>query len=496
MTKKASHKKPPEPRAAVRSRAALPERQSSLGTHVCVQREATGLGVQPSAPSLVREVLNSPGQPLDSETRSFMEPRLGYDFSGVRVHTDDPAAESAKAVKARAYTAGSHLVFGDGQFTPGTAPGRRLMAHELTHVVQQAAGPVTAAVAAPGLSVSDRADRFEQEARYTANSVGIESGLGGTNPLLPLPANQPAQDSAILQRADADVSADLSRGAAAGSAVGGFAGGLSAIFAGIGLIPAFESAAAAKRQAVAGEKQAGEAEKANVIATENLDVAKQALAVAENPPAPAPTTGGIVVNNNSGYADIPSATAPKTSAAKAGDEKEVAMTILRVSQGADNYASFNASLKTDGKNVKGGYLQDGDAKGYLGGSAASNLNLTLKPVAGPPVPFITPKGTATTVASARFLISGNNIAPRKQSGTQIQHFSGAVTVSAGGDVALSRPFSVTPGAAVPGNGTTAPAVIIDLPTSAPTPIGPQPTPTPSPGKSGSPPPGGTGGGKK
>src|SRR5271169_823679 len=105
MTKRASHTKAANPRGAIRSRAALPERQSSLGAHVCVQREATGLGVQPSAPSLVREVLNSPGQPLDAETKSFMEPRFGYDFSGVRVHADHTAAQSAKAVNAHAYTA-------------------------------------------------------------------------------------------------------------------------------------------------------------------------------------------------------------------------------------------------------------------------------------------------------------------------------------------------------------------------------------------------------
>src|SRR5215469_8112396 len=99
MSNSTSHSKAAKTRGVVRPRV-LPERQSSLGAHVCVQREATGLGVQPTAPSLVREVLNSPGQPLDAETRSFMEPRFGHDFSGVRVHTDAKAAESADQVDA------------------------------------------------------------------------------------------------------------------------------------------------------------------------------------------------------------------------------------------------------------------------------------------------------------------------------------------------------------------------------------------------------------
>jgi hypothetical protein len=66
-----------------------------------------------------------------------MEPRFGADFGHVRVHTDDRAAASARAVAARAYTVGSHLVFGDGTYSPGTTSGRRLLAHELAHVVQQ-----------------------------------------------------------------------------------------------------------------------------------------------------------------------------------------------------------------------------------------------------------------------------------------------------------------------------------------------------------------------
>ncbi len=138
MTKRASHKETANPRAAIRSRAALPERQSSLGAHVCVQREGTRLGVQPSAPALVREVLNSPGKPLDAETRSLMEPRFGFDFSSVRVHNDETAAKAARAVSANAYTSGNHIAFGGEKYSPTTSNGRSLLAHELTHVIQQA----------------------------------------------------------------------------------------------------------------------------------------------------------------------------------------------------------------------------------------------------------------------------------------------------------------------------------------------------------------------
>jgi hypothetical protein len=89
------------------------------------------------APPVVHEALGSQGRPLDAETRSFMEPRFGRDFGDVRVHTGPTADESARATGATAYTVGSHLVFRDGAFAPSTDGGRRLLAHELTHVVQQ-----------------------------------------------------------------------------------------------------------------------------------------------------------------------------------------------------------------------------------------------------------------------------------------------------------------------------------------------------------------------
>lgn len=102
-----------------------------------LQRETTNAGAIDDAPSVVHEVLNSPGQPLDVATRSFFEPRFHHDFSRVRVHTDALAAESARAVGAQAYTVGTDLAFAVGQFAPETSAGRRLLAHELAHTMQQ-----------------------------------------------------------------------------------------------------------------------------------------------------------------------------------------------------------------------------------------------------------------------------------------------------------------------------------------------------------------------
>jgi len=80
------------------------------------------------------------GQPLAESERTYFEPRFGADFSQVRVHTDTQAAESARAVNARAFTVGNDVVFASGQYAPGASEGRRLLAHELTHVVQQGKG--------------------------------------------------------------------------------------------------------------------------------------------------------------------------------------------------------------------------------------------------------------------------------------------------------------------------------------------------------------------
>lgn len=98
------------------------------------------------APSVVRDALRSPGRALDAPTHNFMAARFGRDFNGVRVHTGPVADEAARAINARAFTLGADIVFGSGQYAPGATEGRRLLAHELTHVVQQQGSTAPAAI--------------------------------------------------------------------------------------------------------------------------------------------------------------------------------------------------------------------------------------------------------------------------------------------------------------------------------------------------------------
>lgn len=130
-------------------------------------------------PPIVHEVLRSPGEPLDTATRAFFEPRFGHDFAQVRVHSDARGAESARAVNALAYTVGREIVFADGRFSPRTDEGRRLLAHELTHTIQQSQG-VTASLASQhsddgSLPVSQIDDASEREADQVASAVMNES---------------------------------------------------------------------------------------------------------------------------------------------------------------------------------------------------------------------------------------------------------------------------------------------------------------------------------
>ena len=113
-----------------------------------VQRMAApnSAGQAPATPDGQLTALHGGGQPLSPGGRSFFEPRFGYDFSRVRVHTGPEASRSTRALNALAYTHGRHVVFANGRYAPGTHEGRRLLAHELTHVVQQAGGNRRAAI--------------------------------------------------------------------------------------------------------------------------------------------------------------------------------------------------------------------------------------------------------------------------------------------------------------------------------------------------------------
>ncbi len=140
-----------------------------------LQRRAANTHASPASaqgvPPIVHEVLRSPGQPLDADTRAFMEPRFGHNFSQVRVHTDARAAESARAVNALAYTVGKDVVFGTGQYAPGTSDGMGLMAHELMHTIQQLRYGISHISKADDMGISNSGDASEQEANQAAETV-------------------------------------------------------------------------------------------------------------------------------------------------------------------------------------------------------------------------------------------------------------------------------------------------------------------------------------
>jgi hypothetical protein len=132
-----------------------------------LQRHATDQASQsPSSavPPIVYDVLRSSGQPLDRTTRTAMESHFGHDFSQVRVHTDAQASHSAQAVNSLAYTVGRDVVFAQGQYAPTSHQGKRLLAHELAHVVQQGPAPIYRS----SLSLSQPGDVYEQEADQAA----------------------------------------------------------------------------------------------------------------------------------------------------------------------------------------------------------------------------------------------------------------------------------------------------------------------------------------
>jgi hypothetical protein len=125
-------------------------------------------------PSSVHEVLKTPGEPLATQARAVFEPRFGHDFTRVRVHADPAAAESAQQIAAHAYTVGEHVVFGAGQYQPATPAGRKIIAHELTHVIQQRAA---GSVAVRPARISDPHSLEERQAEAAAEGVLTEPSL-------------------------------------------------------------------------------------------------------------------------------------------------------------------------------------------------------------------------------------------------------------------------------------------------------------------------------
>jgi Domain of unknown function (DUF4157) len=170
-----------EPARPMTPVAGLLQRKCACGTHSAqgectgcakkkglLQRHGNGKSESTTAPPIINEVLRSTGRPLDTSARKFFEPRFGQDFSRVRVHTDARADESARSVNALAYTVGNDIVFQSGQYSPQSATGSRLLAHELTHTIQQAGMPQS--VVSP-FRIGPADDAHEREADAQAARV-------------------------------------------------------------------------------------------------------------------------------------------------------------------------------------------------------------------------------------------------------------------------------------------------------------------------------------
>ncbi len=451
MSKASSQTSQGKSSGATRSTATLLQNQNTLGPHLCVQREATGTPVNSAAPSLVRDVVNSPGQPLDDATRSRMEPRLGHDFSQVRVHNDDRAAESARSISAKAYTAGSHVVFGEGHYSPGNSSGQSLLAHELTHVAQQASGPVEGTPVAEGLSVSDPGDRFEQAARQTSRAIAscepaeeapkaptAAQPDSGRLTIQRVDDNSPAGNYTQRQTAASEGATSAAQASATASEVSAATGIFSSL---IGAYTAIRSANFAERSAQASEDPPTAEPTNGGISVTDADIPEikgledgkkpdtrtvQQGTDVETPNAPdISTSSGTDVESTKGEgkdARKSTSTYAKSTTNKGGsttkrsstsevfkspDERDTVKTykVLNINQGENDSADFFVSIRSAGDDIKDGGTEPPEARGYLGGSSESNASVSFKARAG--------QHNKDGSATVRLLIGGTNTPPRK-----------------------------------------------------------------------------------
>lgn len=165
--------------------APLPTATQVVQTQSHGTPEATGVTAADLRPAA------SPGEPLDTGTRRSMESHFGADFGGVRVHSGEPAARAADSIQADAYTIGRDVYFGEGKYDPSSTSGRRLLAHELTHVQQQEAGQAPTSVAASSTGevvVGAAHDPLEREAEQAGDavasgqSVSVQGATGSSSP--------------------------------------------------------------------------------------------------------------------------------------------------------------------------------------------------------------------------------------------------------------------------------------------------------------------------
>jgi hypothetical protein len=194
-----------EPESALAMRAALSGRLDVAGPAglVGLQRAAGNSGasaLMDEERSPVHDVVASGGSPLPADVRADMEGRFGQDFGDVRMHNDGAAHDSAKSVNAQAYTVGSNIVFQRDTYDPESDAGKHMIAHELTHVVQQRSGPVDGTDAGGGVKVSDPSDRFERDAVANADRLMSAPGPAPAHDVQRLPEGD---GSAQVQRQDA-----------------------------------------------------------------------------------------------------------------------------------------------------------------------------------------------------------------------------------------------------------------------------------------------------
>lgn len=168
-----------------------------------LQRREIASSEQSEVPPIVHEVLRSPGHPLDATTQTLMQSKFDQDLSSVRVHTDSRAATSAQAVDASAYTVGNQIVFGAGQYAPRTGAGQQLLAHELTHVMQQ-----RFAIGSTGpLRIGPANDRLEQQAdQMAAQPTSIDQPSLQRRRMQTIPGISTPQPAGTRVRQDGSVS--------------------------------------------------------------------------------------------------------------------------------------------------------------------------------------------------------------------------------------------------------------------------------------------------
>ncbi|MGH3767874.1 MAG: DUF4157 domain-containing protein [Pseudonocardiaceae bacterium] len=197
-------------RAAAAGRTDVLGPAGLLGLQRAVGNAGVSAMVEEERSPVLNVVGSGGGAPLDTDTRADMESRLGHDFSDVRVHTDSRAHDSAQAVNAHAYTVGSNVVFQRDKYDTSSMEGRTMLAHELTHVVQQRNGPVDGTPAGDGIQVSDPSDRFEREASANADRAmsapAAPAAVSSTGPAVQRDADDEQPDDAVqtssVQRAE------------------------------------------------------------------------------------------------------------------------------------------------------------------------------------------------------------------------------------------------------------------------------------------------------